>query len=59
MGIDEVKQALREKYPSITQEEFASAQGDRSKLIALVVEKTGASEADATKDIEEIMSKNQ
>lgn len=59
MGLDELKQALRAKYPGITQDEFAAAQGDRAKLVSLVVEKTGASEDEAKSQIDEIFSANQ
>ncbi|KAK5072860.1 hypothetical protein LTS08_007162 [Lithohypha guttulata] len=58
MGLDEVRAALRAKYPELTPEDFKTTSGSRDGLAKIVAEKKGVPEADAKKEIDEIFSAN-
>lgn len=59
MGIEEVRAALRAEFPELTPDDFKASAGDRSKLIAIILEKKGGSEEDVKKKVDEIFTANQ
>lgn len=58
MGVEEVRAALRSKYPELSPEDFKSTAGNREALAKVVAEKKGISEEDAKKEIDEVFSAN-
>lgn len=58
MGLEEVRAALRAKYPELTPDDFKATSGNRDSLAKIVAQKKGVSEADAKKEIDEIFSAN-
>lgn len=59
MGLDEVRAALRSKYPELSPEDFKNTGGNREALVKVVAEKKGISESDAKKEVDEIFAANQ
>lgn len=57
MGIEETRVALRDAFPEISKDEFSATAGDREKLVKLVAEKKGISEADAKSQVDEVFAK--
>ena len=47
MGIEEVRAALRSKFPQLDDTDFKSSAGSKDSLIKIVAQKTGKSEDDA------------
>lgn len=58
MGLEEIRAALRSKYPELTPDDFKSASGNQENLAKIVSQKKGISEDDAKKEVKEIFDAN-
>jgi uncharacterized protein YjbJ (UPF0337 family) len=56
-AMQNIRNALREKFDKLTPEDFGAVQGNKDGLADKVAEKYGISKEEATKQVEEVLGK--
>lgn len=58
MGLEEVRAALKSKFPELSADDFKNTAGNRDALVKVVSEKKGISSDDAKKEVDEVFANN-